>query len=252
VPVPSGIATPLYLHGAPTSSDDWIALLERTGGVAPDLIGFGRSGKGGHLEYTLDGLATFIERLVLELGLERIAVVGHQWGAAAALVLAQREPELIERLALCDAVPLIAGFAWPRLARVIRRPAFGELLMGSTSRRLLARALRRGCARPETFSDDRLATIWEQFDQGTQRAIVRLHRSASEHDLAAAGQRLGDIDAPSLVLWGELDPWLSADWGDRYGERLANAEVVRVTDAGHWPWLESDLAADRVADFVGG
>jgi pimeloyl-ACP methyl ester carboxylesterase len=32
----------LYLHGIPTSSDDWIEFLARTGGIAPDLIGFGR------------------------------------------------------------------------------------------------------------------------------------------------------------------------------------------------------------------
>ena len=41
----------VYLHGIPTSSDDWLEFLGRTGGLAPDLIGFGRSGKGGHLDY---------------------------------------------------------------------------------------------------------------------------------------------------------------------------------------------------------
>ena len=45
----------LYLHGIPTSSDDWVEFLARTGGIAPDLIGFGRSGKGGHLDYSVDG-----------------------------------------------------------------------------------------------------------------------------------------------------------------------------------------------------
>ncbi len=35
----------LYLHSVPTSSDDWKDLLARTGGIAPDLPGFGRSGK---------------------------------------------------------------------------------------------------------------------------------------------------------------------------------------------------------------
>ena len=51
---------PLYLHGIPTSSDDFVPFLERTGGVAPDLIGFGRSGKGGHLDYSIDGHADFV------------------------------------------------------------------------------------------------------------------------------------------------------------------------------------------------
>jgi pimeloyl-ACP methyl ester carboxylesterase len=45
----------LYLHGVPTSSDDWIAFLERTGGLAPDLPGFGRTGKRGDNDYTMAG-----------------------------------------------------------------------------------------------------------------------------------------------------------------------------------------------------
>ena len=35
----------LYVHGVPTSSDDWLPFLDRTGGLAPDLLGFGRSAK---------------------------------------------------------------------------------------------------------------------------------------------------------------------------------------------------------------
>src|SRR5205807_1250710 len=83
-------------------SDDWCELLERTGGIAPDLIGFGRSSKAANLDYTLDGLATFLERVLDELGLERITLVGHDWGAAVGLVFAQRHPDAIDRLVLCD------------------------------------------------------------------------------------------------------------------------------------------------------
>ena len=58
----------MYLHGVPTSSDDWTALLERTGGIAPDLLGFGRSGKGGHLDYSLGGLTAFCEAFLEAIG----------------------------------------------------------------------------------------------------------------------------------------------------------------------------------------
>ena len=43
----------LYLHSVPTSSDDWAALLELSGGLAPDLPGFGRTSKAGNLDYSL-------------------------------------------------------------------------------------------------------------------------------------------------------------------------------------------------------
>src|SRR5579871_5086188 len=123
----------LYLHDAITSSDDWLPFLERTGGLAPDLIGFGRSGKGGHLDYSPEGIASFVLALLGELGVERARLIGHGWGGALALVLAEREPALAERIVLIDPVPLLPGFTWHKPARVWRRPLVGELVMGSTT-----------------------------------------------------------------------------------------------------------------------
>ncbi len=218
--------------------------------MAPDLIGFGRSGKGGHLDYTLAALATFLEHLLATLGIEEVAIVGHQWGAAAGLVFAQRQPDRVRRLAVCNALPLTGGFRWHRLARALRTPGVGELLMGSTPRWLLGRTLRGGCAEPEVFSARRVRSVWEQFDQGTQRAILRLHRSADEPELAAAGSDLASLRMPALVIWGERDPWLAAEFAAAYGERLPGATVRRVPNAGHWPWLERPEVADAIADFV--
>jgi pimeloyl-ACP methyl ester carboxylesterase len=243
--------TTLYLHGVPTSSDDWIPFLERTGGVAPDLIGFGRSGKAGHLDYTITGLADFVDNFVENLGIERVRLVAHDWGAAAALVFAERQPQRVARLVLCDALPLLEGFRWHRLARICRVPGLGELAMGSTSRWMLARILRRGTTRPDAWSVGQLTAVWDHFDQGTQRAALRLYRSADEPDLVKAGAGLGSLTMPALVIWGEDDPWLSADLADAYAATLPHATVERVTGAGHWPWLDRPEVVERVATFLG-
>jgi pimeloyl-ACP methyl ester carboxylesterase len=249
-PNPAG-APPLYLHGVPTSSDDWVTLLERTGGVAPDLIGFGRSGKGGHLDYTLAGLAEFLARFMGLLGLERVRLVAHDWGAGAALVFAQRYPHRVERLALCNPLPLVGDYQWHRLARTLRSPGIGELLMGSVPRWLLARTLRRASS-AEAFPDERMRSVWEQFDQGTQRAVLRLHRATDETDLTLAGRDLERLTMPALVLWGQRDPWFPAALAAAYGRRIPHAEVDLVRDGGHWPWLERAEVADRIAAFVTG
>jgi pimeloyl-ACP methyl ester carboxylesterase len=242
----------LYLHSVPTSSDDWIELLERTGGVAVDLPGFGRTGKGGQLDYSMNGYVDFLERFLDTLQLERVAVVGHGWGAAFGMLLAQRSPELVSRLALVDAIPLLEGFTWPTPARWLRRPLVGELLMGSVNRWLLARTLRAGSASPAAWPDARVDAVWEQFDQGTQRAILRLHRSVEVADLAAAGRNLEQLPMPALVAWGEADPWLEVRFADAYAARLPAATVDRVAGAGHWPWLDRPELAARLARFVTG
>ena len=241
----------LYLHSVPTSSDDWLGLLGRTGGVAVDLPGFGRSGKGGQLDYSMNAYVDFLERFLCELELGRVAIVGHGWGAAFGLLLALRRPEAVSRLALIDAIPLVQGFTWPRPVRWWRRPGVGEVLMGSVSRRLLARALRAGSASPAAWPDERVNAVWEQFDQGTQRAILRLHRSVDVADLAAAGgPALERIDVPVLVVWGEADPWLESRFADAYATRLPHARVDRVPGAGHWPWLDQPDLLARLAAFA--
>jgi pimeloyl-ACP methyl ester carboxylesterase len=242
---------PLYVHGAPLSSAELEPLLERTGGVAPDLPGFGRSAKGGHLDYSLQGQADFLEALLGRLGIDRLSLFLHGTGAGAGLTLAQRRPQRIERLVLCDALPLLPGFEWPAIARGLRRPVLGELLMGATNRRLLARVLRAAAAGEEVFSPQRLARIWEDFDQGTQRAILRILRDGSPERLRASGAGLSRLGMPSLILWGERDPWFAPRFADDYARVLGRARVKRIAAAGHFPWLARPEVVELIAGFLG-
>lgn len=247
---PSGLDPILYLHGAPTSADDWEPFLARTGGIAPDLPGFGRSDKSGHLDYSIAGYVDFLERFMEKLEVRRCRLVAHDWGAALGLALAQRDPERIERLVLLDAVPLLADFRWHRLARLWRTPVLGELTMGWTTHWLLRRGLRCGSSERETWPRERVAAVWEQFDQGTQRATLRLYRNGSPSRLEASGLGLEELEAPTLIVWGEDDPWLAPELARRYAERLPDAEVEIVPGAGHWPWLDRPEVVERVAAFL--
>jgi pimeloyl-ACP methyl ester carboxylesterase len=241
---------PLYLHGVPTSSDDWTGFLARTGGLAPDLIGFGRSGKAGNLNYSIQGHADFLEQFLDLVQVDRVQLVAHDWGVGGGLEFAQRHPERIERIVLINTVPLLEGFRWHRVARIWRNPLLGELAMGSTTRWALGRSLRQGAINPDAWPNERVRTVYEQFDQGTQRAILRLYRSAPEDRLAEAGAHLDRLTMPALVVWGQRDPWLAPEFGDAYVRALPSATLHKVPDAGHWPWLDDETVIAVVADFL--
>jgi pimeloyl-ACP methyl ester carboxylesterase len=235
-----GNAPVLYLHGVPNSSAMWEPFLERTGGVAPDLPGFGDSDKPSHFDYSIAGYARFLEAFVDELGLEGITLVMHDWGAVG-LALAQRRPELIERLVLMGTVPLVAGYRWHRVARAWRTPFVGEMAMGFTFRRNLRRAM------PDGMADE----AWRHFDHGTQRAILKLYRSAPERRLEKAGAGLGEVTAPALVIWGEEDPYIPPEFAHRSAEALGGPAIVEVVEgAGHWSWLGRPGVVDSVAAFA--
>jgi pimeloyl-ACP methyl ester carboxylesterase len=241
-PGPSGGAVPpvLYVHGVPTSGADWVPFLERTGGHAPDLPGFGLSSKRGDGDFTLDGYARFTGALVDALGLERVSLVVHDWGAAA-LAWAAAHPERVERLVVINAVPLLAGYRWHRMARLWRARGVGEVVIGTTTGFALRRLL------PPGVGD----VAADHFDQGTQRAILRLYRSAPPQSLAAHEPALGALkDVPSLVVWGKEDPYIATKYAERYADALGGATVRVLAGAGHWPWIEDDAARDGVVQFL--
>ncbi|MBN1527686.1 MAG: alpha/beta hydrolase [Thermoleophilaceae bacterium] len=235
----AGDAPVLYLHGVPTASFDWIPFLERGGGIAPDLPGFGNSGKPAEFDYSMEGYADFLERFVDRLGLERMSLVVHDWGAVG-LVLAQRRPELVERLVILGAVPLLPGYRWHRVARLWRRPLVGELVMGLTTRWAFRRDL------PAPIADQ----AWEHFDHGTQRAILKLYRSASPEALAAAGAGLGSLRCPALLLWPERDPYIDSRFGQAYADALGGPVELELVDAAHWPWLDRPELVERTTAFT--
>lgn len=237
-----GGATPpiVWLHGVPTSGDDWEPFLARAGGYAPDLPGFGRSSKRGDGDFTMTGLGRFTGAFADALGLDRVRLVVHDWGGAA-LQWAIANPSRVEKLVVMDAVPLLEGYRWHRWARIWRTPGLGELAMGFSAKGVLRRALPEGIGAPA-------AAHW---DEGTQRAVLRLYRSAPPDALAAAGRDLAKLrDVPSLVVWGADDPYLGTEFAERYAEVLGARLVVR-DGAGHWPWVDAPDLVEEVAAFLG-
>lgn len=246
----TGVPT-LYLHGVPTSSDDWIEFLGQGGGIAPDLPGFGRSGKRGDFDYSIAGYDRFLERFLDLVGEPRVNLVVHDWGAVG-LALAQRLPERVDRLVIINAVPLLPGYRWHRIARVWRTPLLGELMMGSTTRWGLRLLSREASPRSGPLPDEFLDRVMAHFDHGTQRAILRLYRSAPEDVLAAAGAHLSACRGPALVVRGDEDPYIPSSFADAFADALPQATVEHVTGAGHWPWLDRPELVGRIVSFASG
>ena len=240
----------LYLHAIPTSSFDWLAPLALGGGIAVDLPGFGRSGKRGDLDYSLAGHVRFLDRLLDARARERVRLCAPAWGAAVGLAWAAEQPERVSRLVVVDGVPLLPGFRWRGPARLVRTPFVGPIAVGLATKRVLRRASRRASAGKRPMPDEFVARVAESFDLGTERATLKLLRSASPEVLAQAGANLGAISAPALVLWGEHDPYIPVRFGAGYAAMLGDATLEVVPDAGHWPWIDRPELAARIVEHL--
>ncbi len=250
-----GEGTPLvYCHGNPTHGEEAVPLLERAGGpaIAIDMPGWGRSARPDptHFDYSMYGLSAFLERCLDELGVGQRKLVVHDWGGLA-LIGAQRRPQLVEKLVIVNAVPLLPGYRWHWVAQLWRRRPIGEILNRTTTRSSLALLLRqaRGDHRspmPAEFVD----LIWNHWNSGTQRAVLQLYRHADPPRLAEAGTNLNKLTCPSLVLWGNRDIYLPTKFGQLYADALPNSTFEAIEGAGHWPWIDDPSVVDRVLDFV--
>ena len=249
---PPGVDAPapvLYVHGVPTNADDWTPFLRQTGGVALDLPGFGRSEKPQGFDYSIGGYNAFLQAFIGRLGWDRFSMVVHDWGGLA-LVTAQELHDRVERVVVINSVPLLPGYRWHRIARGWRTPVLGEMMMGLMTRSLAKWISKESRPSGEPWPEEMLDSTWSNFDHGTQRAILRLYRSAPPEVLEQAGSRLANLTAPVLVLWGEQDPYISASFAEDFGSALPDAVIEMLPDAGHWPWLDRPDAIDIAARFL--
>jgi pimeloyl-ACP methyl ester carboxylesterase len=243
----------VFLHGNPTHSEDWMPFLERLEGpaIAFDMPGWGRSDRPppAEFDYSMYGLARFTTRFLQRMAIEDHSLVVHDWGAVA-LIGAQEEPDRVRRLVIINAVTLLPGYRWHRTARTWRTRGLGELSNRLWTRRLLDLGLRESRGDWSRHAPEFVDMIWDHLDQGTFEAILRLYRSGSPDRLASAGARLGDILAPSLVVWGGRDRYIPARFGPAYAARLPDAELVEAPGAGHWPWIDAPELVGRVVGFL--
>lgn len=101
----AGDVTVLFLHGNPTSSFIWRDIIPHVAPaarcIAPDLIGYGRSGKP-DIAYRFADQARYLDAFLQTVGLERFVIVAQDWGTALAFHLAARRPGDVMGLAFME------------------------------------------------------------------------------------------------------------------------------------------------------
>jgi haloalkane dehalogenase len=129
----------LFLHGNPTSSYIWRNIMPLVAPVghciAPDLIGYGQSGKP-DIGYRFFDQADYLDALIDELGIASAYLVAQDWGTALAFHLAARRPQLVRGLAFMEFIRPMRDWsdfhqhdAARETFRKFRTPGVGEAMV---------------------------------------------------------------------------------------------------------------------------
>ena len=258
----------LFLHGFPQSSREWApvmaALADRAHVIAPDLRGAGQTDapRGGY-----DALTVVRDVIALldELGIDRVNLVAHDWGALVGFDLCLQHPERIRRY-VAVAVPapylrmtpaLMAGMmkAMPHLwfQWVVATPGVGPRLL-SHGRQRLARWLLRGFERRPMADADVEAYVEALRDPARARAASQLYRGLilpAFMNIVRGSYHGRVLHTPTLVLFGADDALLPKDALVVSTDDAPHTKVEFVPGGAHFLVDDNpDEVTRRVATFV--
>ena len=253
----------LCLHGWPQHWYEWRhlmpALADRHRVLALDLRGFGWSDAPPE-GYEKENLADDVLAVLDELGIERVKLVGHDWGGWIGFLLCLRAPHRFERFLalnilhpwasdLRGAFPYAWRFAYQLL---IMAPVVGYRL--HRRRSFVPRVLVAGSTNRDAWDEETLDAFADNLAEPDRaRAAVQLYRVFQLRELLPvlrgryAGMRL---TVPTLLLFGIGDVVLRPELLEGYERHADDMSVELVGDSGHFIADERpELVAERAREF---
>ncbi|WP_218080654.1 alpha/beta fold hydrolase [Anthocerotibacter panamensis] len=240
--------TPILLvHGFGASADHWrynlpvLAQYHRVWAI--DLLGFGRSAKP-DIPYDGDLWRDQLRDFCRTVIQEPVVVVGNSLGGYAALCLASDHPELAQGLVLVNSAgpfedpapksdPGLKDWFGAAILGLLRQSWASDLLFEFVrSPYWIRRTLLQVYKDPRNVNEELVQDIYRpSCDPGAARVFARVFSSPQGRNLTVLFQKL---QLPLLLLWGDLDPWMTPRRATQICEAYPKAQLIRL-QAGHCP-----------------
>jgi pimeloyl-ACP methyl ester carboxylesterase len=228
------------------------ALSERFRCIVPDLPGFGESEKPADYDYTREGFADTLLDLMAGLDAPRAHLCGHSMGGAIAMTLAAAHPERVDRLAVINSVSY--PFKPPFTGRLVQTPGIGPFVFKTVYNKLIFRDYFKKSVYAPGFKIDEadLDYFYRCFNRPEAREAAYRALGAAT-DLTSLVPKLTRVKAPTLILWGELDPMFPVALAQRLSRDILGSELHTLPGCGHAPCEEQPerTAELLIAHFAG-
>src|SRR5713101_3518899 len=244
----------LFLHGNPTSSYVWRNVLPQVTPVAhciaPDLIGFGQSGKP-DIEYRVADHVRYLDAFLEQAGISSAFVIAQDWGTALAFLLAARRPEFVRGLAFMEFIrpmPTWDDFV-PGAAETFqkfRTPGVGEEMILENN--FFVEAVLPG-ATVRKLTDEEMSVYRAPFPTPESRRptwrfpneLPIAGEPADVHStLEKAHRALVQSSYPKLLFAGNPGALVSPTFAESFAKGLKNCRVVQLGSGIHY--LQEDNA----------
>lgn len=251
-PVPTVVA----LHGFPETAWEWeplAGILVEAGirVVAPNQRGYSAGARPrGVADYAIEHLGADVLAVADHVGLDRIHVLGHDWGASVAWWIAAHHPDRIASLTAVS-VPHLGAFSEAMVTDPDqqRRSAYFSLF-------------RQEDRAEDVLLEDRARRLREMLDDVPAELVDRHLAVLGGRDgltgalnwyRAMRRYDLPDVTVPTTYIWGEEDMAIARSGAEATTRRVTgDYRFVPVPGAGHWlPEQHPELVAQETLDRVG-
>ena len=266
----------LFVHGFPEFWYAWKKQLLEFGkdhlAVAPDMRGYNLSEKPPGVDpYQLKFLVEDLRALGEHLGQKSFVLVGHDWGGVVAWAFALQYPEYLQKLVVINA-PHPAIFERELRENPAQQKASEYMLMFRSSRAeqtlsannyafLFDGVLREGLNAGHFTDEDRRAYLDAWSKPGALTGGLNYYRAAhvgppGPEGAPAEGSFAGElptltVEVPTLVIWGEKDPYLLTGNLEGLDEFVRDLAIKRIPDGTHWVIHEKPaLVNDSIRAFL--
>jgi pimeloyl-ACP methyl ester carboxylesterase len=265
----------IMLHGFPESHRTWRGLapfLEDSFRlIMPDQRGFAGSDRPAEVEaYRADVLVDDIFALAEALGIERFALVGHDWGGAISWPAALRNDRRLARLAIINAPhPLVfqksliedeAQRAASQYITAFRTTGFEQAAEAMGWGNLFDKSFGGHVALADVSPEERAQYIAEWSEPGGFAAMLNWYR-ASQVVVPPPGAEVPvpdwvlspfpKVKVPTLVIWGMKDKALLPIQLEGLDGLVEDLTIHRIPDAGHFvPWEKPQAVAAALKPFL--
>jgi haloalkane dehalogenase len=239
----------LLVHGYPESSYMWRAALpvladQGLHALAPDLAGYGDSEP--DPPHTWERHVESLEAFRQARGLQRVALVVHDWGGLIGLRWACEHPDAVWALCISDTGFFHDG-KWRGPGEVLRTEGQGEQFVDGMTRDGLAGLL---TSLSSGIDDAAVDEYFKAFaDEPRRRGQLELYRSGDFEKLAPYEGRLAELGVPTLLLWGEDDLAAPLAGAHRFQREIPGAKLEVLEGTGHF--VVED-APERYAEVLAG
>ena len=269
----------LFLHGFPEFWYGWRNQLADFGrgflAVAPDMRGYNLSSKPAavedyQLKYLVEDVRALVEHLLHENKQERCLLAGHDWGGVVAWLFAAQYPERVEKLIIINA-PHPAIFERELKENPAQQQAsqYMELLSSKDAEEMLSAnhfflldesILKVGVKEGFFTEADRQAYLESWARPGALTGALNYYRAARlgqmqsggiESQLSAQVPSL-HVRVPTLVIWGEKDPYLLTGNLSGLGQFVPKLQLRLMADCAHWVVHQDPSRVNAyIREFIG-